>query len=132
MSRFDVGYGDGTTHGAVAGLHALDIYEQEFGRDLIKDVYGVVEVHESDISDVHRDGDDVVLRVDYTSVEWTSLVRAVWACIRNADESTPSYAEWEKQADGMNMRAVQNAAMPAFEDAFFREGGARAPEGEDG
>lgn len=116
--EFTVRYGGGE-HQAVAALHSLDIYEQEFGRDLIKDVYGVVKVTEDDVKGATDAGDGVLLRVDYTAVNWTALLRATWACLKNADDSTPRYDTWVKQADGINLQELQNAAFPAFEDAFF-------------
>lgn len=119
--EFQVYYG-GSEHTAAAGLDALTVYEQEFHSDLIKDVYGIVDVTESDLEGaVTRAGaaDDVILTIDFTKTNWTAVLRAVWACLRSKDSHIPSFATWSKQTEGLNLRDMNEAAIPAFEEGFF-------------
>lgn len=112
--KFEVEY-NGGVHIAAAGLRALDIYEQEFGRDLIKDVYGVMEFTKADVTP----DDEVLVTLDFRKVNWTALVRAAWACLKNEDDSIPPYKRWIAEASGLNLNELNTKAAPAFEDAFF-------------
>lgn len=114
---FEVEYG-GSTHKAAAGLNALVIYEQEFNSDLIKDVFGIVEVTEEDLVE-SKSKDDVVFRLDYTKTNWTKIAKAIWACLKNHDDTIPSFTSWAKQIDDMNLIEAQNAAILAFNEVFF-------------
>ena len=125
--NFEVKYSGGT-HTAAAGLNALVIYEQEFESDLIKDVFGIVEVKEEDLEKIaeeklggkEKESSDVVLVLDYTQTNWTKIVKAVWACLKNYNgDSIPSFKTWVNQTEGMNLTEVQNAAIVAFNETFF-------------
>lgn len=119
--EFKVYYGGGE-HTAAAGLDALTVYEHEFHADLIQDVYGVIDVTEGDLEGaVKRSGaaDDVILTIDFTKTNWTAVVRAVWACLRSADSTVPGFSTWSKQTSDLNLREMNEAALPAFEESFF-------------
>lgn len=112
---------------AVATAYTLVIYEQEFGgRDLIADVFGR---HEGD-----DDGKSLV--VDFTSDNWLSELRAVWAMVRTAydlaydrGDAAPNdrpkpWREWVKGVGKLDMRQLSVALVTECMDGFFHSGAA--------
>lgn len=112
---------------AVATAYTLVIYEQEFGgRDLIADVFGR---HEG-----ADDGGKVV--VDFTSDNWLSELRAVWAMVRTAydlaydrgdaapNDKPKPFREWVKGVGKLDMRSLSVALVTECMDGFFHSGAA--------
>ena len=112
---------------AVATAYTLVIYEQEFGgRDLIADVFGR---HEG-----KDDGGKVV--VDFTSDNWLSELRAVWAMVRTAydiaydrgdaapNDKPKPFKEWVKGVGKLDMRSLSVALLTECMDGFFHTGAA--------
>lgn len=112
---------------AVATAYTLVLYEQEFGgRDLIADVFGR---HEG-----KDDGKSLV--VDFTSDNWLSELRAVWAMVRTAydlaydrgdaapNDKPKPFREWVKGVGKLDMRRLSVALVTECMDGFFHSGAA--------
>ena len=112
---------------AVATAYTLVVYEQEFGgRDLIADVFGR--------HDGEDDGGTVV--VDFTSDNWLSELRAVWAMVRTAydlaydrgdaapNDKPKPFREWVKGVGKLNMNELSSAIVSECLDGFFHSGAA--------
>lgn len=124
---------------AVATAYTLVIYEQEFGgRDLISDVFGK---HDGkDEGDEKPDGDEPDaggrIVVDFTSDNWLSELRAVWAMVRTAydiaydrGDAAPNarpkpFKEWVKGVGKLDMRKLSLALITECMDGFFHTGAA--------
>lgn len=105
----DYGYGDREFEFGVA---ALVEYEQQFGGDLIKDLFGKVEVSE--------DSDDVI--VDFTKTEWTTCVKALWAAEKGLNPSTPGFRQWCRENPKPDMNIVTDAVCTVAVEDFFHTG----------
>lgn len=113
-------YGQGDKE-LVISIYTLVVYEQEFHRDLIKDVFGVVEI---------RNESSDVVSLDYRTVEWTALTRALWAAEKAADASTPGYGEWSAKLGDINLWALAGDFTRALNEHLFRPSDSEAKEGE--
>ena len=113
---------------AVATARTLVIFEQEFGGgDLVGEVFGR---HEG--SD---DGSGGVV-IDFTSENWLSELKALWAMVCTAYEiaydrgdAAPNarparFGEWVKGVGKLNMRDVSTAVVAECIDGFFHSGAA--------
>lgn len=119
-----IDYGEGPKP-VEASILSLVTYEQEFGSDLIKDVFGKVELDDSA-------GDDATFVYDFGKTNWTALCRALWAFLRTADPSVPAFEEWARGVSGVNMHRVSREIFQLANDAFFRPQAAPASDREDG
>lgn len=108
----------------IASTYTLVIYEQEFGTDLIHDVYGrhVIERPKTD------DDGNVLPVVDYTRFNWTSMVKALWAMLKTADPSVPPFMEWARENGGVNLFALNNEMMEELDRGFFPSDDSEAEE----
>ena len=98
---------------------ALALYEQEFGSDLIQDVFG--RQRSKDVaSDDGEGGAEIVF--DYTDANWFARTRALWAMLKAADDRIPRFSEWSKSATGFNMYLLFMGVTSAVRDGFFRSG----------
>lgn len=120
-----IDYGRGPEECRV-GLKAMSAYEQEFGRDIIQDLFGRVVVRGPEEED-----EGVVVAVDYRDTNWTALVRVLWASLRAADESVPPYPVWADGIDSLDLNAVSDAIVPEAIRAFFHSGDSGRPESQD-
>lgn len=105
-------------HEAVFGVGTLVIYEEEFGRDLIQDLFGKVQVTDPD-----GKADDVLYTIDYTQTNWTALLRAAWAAIRAAEPSTKPFKAWAAGIGSVNLNDLSNQVVPEAIRQFFRPKG---------
>lgn len=103
-------YGQGEKELCVS-MYTLVVYEQEFHRDLIKDVFGVVEINKAKTDKIS---------LDYRTVEWTALTRALWAALKAADDSTLPYAEWAKSAGDIDFWALAGDFTQELNLRLFR------------
>ena len=108
-----IDYGKGEVEVDVS-TWTLVLYEQEFGKDLIKDVFGRSEVRE--------DADDVMFVVDFTQSNWTAFVRLLWAAIKTVDDSLPSFKEWARKEGYINVNTIMNELTEAALKGLFRTG----------
>ena len=91
MAKIDYGMGEREFR---CTYYTLSIYEQEFHGDpyekvtgdLIKDVFGKVEVNENSLGATYDDEGNIVSYViDYTIDDWNVEKRALWAMLRTAE-----------------------------------------------
>lgn len=99
---------------AIASAKTLMIYEQEFGGDLIQDLYGRAVIHRPE------DDEDVLLVLDYTATNWTAALKALWACLRTADDSVVPFKEWVEALPDVNLMEVTGALYPEVQRRLFR------------
>lgn len=102
--------GSGTKHEYVASVYTLNLYEQTFGGDLIKEVFGKIG---------QPDGDEVIL--DFTTDNWTSEMRAFWCMLKTADaiasahgrehETVPPYDQWILDTTTLDIQKVSAAVV---------------------
>ena len=109
-----------------ATLYTLSLYEQEFGGDLIKDVFGR---HTKD------EADDEVL-IDMTTNNWNAEIKALWAMVKTAadlkdvggdlarNDRVPSFKKWRKTVGNINVREIADAVVEEALDGFFHTGAA--------
>lgn len=123
---------DGTgAREAVATAWTLALYEQEFGRDLIADVYGVVDLRR----DFYRKGPrGEVVAVDYTARDWNAILRALWAMLKTAsdialeagdlapNDAVPGFKRWVRSVGAVDMNEVTDAVYRLCNEGFFRAG----------
>lgn len=112
MFKVEIG---GKEYDAEVSFYTAQLYEAEFRKDIIQDLFG-----EQDFTaPVQADG-DTVLKIDFTKVNWIATAKVLWAAIKTADEATPSYTAWMKQTSGVNMWLIQEQLAAEVADCFFR------------
>lgn len=117
MNKDIIDFGQGEVE-VCTGVGAMTTYEQEFNRDIIHDLYGKVVIRRDDTDE------DVLAALDFRNVNWTSLVRALWACMKTADDTVPSFKVWSKEVGEINLMDLNTQLMPALERNLFRSGAA--------
>ena len=90
------------------------LYEAEFQSKLIQDYMGGQEFDEV------GEGDDAFAIVKFDSIDWMTMTRVLWAAIKTAKESTPSYEQWIRKAGGANLWNARASLDEAITDCFFR------------
>ena len=114
---------DGKSYEAKVTFYTAQLYELEFRSDMIQDLYGVQTADPT--LDVEEDGDEArIVRIDFTKVKWGALAKVLWAALKTADESVPSFSEWTKSTSGLNLWLVQDQLGSEVADCFFRAGAA--------
>lgn len=109
-----IDFGNGPRE-AVVSVETLTVYEQEFGgADLIRDFMGVQNVSE----DVDADS------VDFRRVNWTALVRVLWAALRTADPEVVPFREWAASVGDVNLLVVNAQLGREVVRRLFRAGAA--------
>ena len=106
---------DGKKAKAEVSFYTAYLYEAEFNRDLIKDLFGVLD---SDTV-IEFEGDSVV-KVDFTRIDWNATLRALWAACKTAKESVPSFSKWIEKAKGANLWLARELLAFEVNDCFFR------------
>jgi len=106
---------DGKKVKAEVTFYTAQLYEAEFRSDIIKDLFG----EQNAGSVIDFSGDDVI-RIDFTKVNWTAMMKVLWAAVKTADDSTPGYTEWMKRTKGLNLWLVQEMIGAEVADCFFR------------
>ncbi len=98
------------------GVGTLVAYEEEFGRDLIQDLFGKVTVEDG--------GDEAAMTIDYTQTEWTALLRVAWSAIRTASpDAVPGFREWASSLGELNLNVISEQLVPVAIRQFFRPQG---------
>ncbi len=94
-----VDWGDGP-HALECSFWTLLVYEEEFaGADLVADMYP-------------KTG----------RVPWATAIRALWACLRSADDAIPPFKEWARGVSGVDMPGVVSGVVAVVQDGLFRKG----------
>ena len=94
-----IDYGHGERE-VLLSVYAMMLYEQEFKSDPIHDLY----------------------QGDFNDVWFPAVTKVLWAGLKAADDSIPSYAKWAREVSGVNLRDISNQLVPELNDAFFRSG----------
>ena len=129
-----VDYGAGEKELLFSGW-TLVLYEQQFGGDLIQDLFGKVEVRKSDVETALRnvgvdeglqdapeapDEDPVLFTSDYTQTNWTAVLKALWAGLKTADDALPGFAQWSRGLGAIDLGRLQKEIVPEAMRMFFR------------
>lgn len=110
-----IDYGRGEEE-AVIGVATMMVYEQQFRSDIIQDLFGRSVLRRK------PDDDDVLFEVDYRDVNWTALVRVLWAALKTADDSFPSFREWSMGLGPVDLNDLASKLIPEAYGQFFRAG----------
>ena len=114
---------DGVKRDAKVTFYTAQLYEVEFRSDLIQDLFGIQTAEQSVEMEVEGEGDDRdvrITKIDFTKVSWTAVMKVLWAALKTADKSAPSYSEWMKTTSGVNLWLVQEQIGEEVSDCFFR------------
>lgn len=106
-----IDYGRGPEE-AVVSVETLMVYEHEFGGDMIRDFLGV-----QDFSEGEGDGGE---SVDFRQVNWTALVRMLWAALKTANPDLPGFREWGAGLGDVNLLQANSALGAEVVRKFFR------------
>lgn len=103
--------GSGVKREYAASVYTFDLYEETFGGDLIKDIFGKVESPD----------DDSAIVLDFSSDNWTAELHAFWCMLKTADaiasakgvdhEPVPPYARWVLETTDIDIQAVSGAVV---------------------
>ena len=133
MPRIDY-ENNGTEHEYEATTYTLVAYEQEFNGDLIKDVFGRIDVRNA-ARNFDENGNLVAM--DYTIDNWNAELRAFWAMLKTSyeiaraegrkAEVVPPFVQWCIRTRSIDMGQVSQAVFDECQRGLFRSG---ASEGE--
>ena len=122
---------DGTEHEYEATTYTLMVYEQEFKSDMIKDVFGRV-----DLSGAAEalDGEGNLKFVDYTIDNWNSYPRAFWAMLKTSEaiarsegrsfEKVPPFMQWCLSTRNVDMNEFSRTVIDECNRGLFHTGAA--------
>lgn len=126
---------DGTEHEYEATTYTLMVYEQEFKKDLIKDVFGRIDTRQAR-SNFDEEGNLVAW--DYTIENWNAELRAFWAMLRTSSEiaradgrryeTVPPFVQWCLRTRSIDMGQVSQAVFNECQRGLFRSGAAASEE----
>jgi len=122
---------NGEKVGAEVSFYTAQLYEAEFKRDLIQDLFGIqtaepsVEFNEigdkpEDVQKFLDSPGDYIASVDFTKVSWNVVSKVLWAAIKTANPSAPGFMQWSKATKGVNLWLVQEQIGEEVSDCFFR------------
>jgi len=119
--------GSGRKHEIVASAHTLMVYEQQFKRGMIEDVFSKVRIDEDDFDD-----DGTILVADYTIDHWDKYVKALWAMLKAGSdlaraegreyEVVPSFDEWSVKVTNLDIQELSLVVVSECQRGFFRTG----------
>lgn len=118
-----IDYGYGEREFCISAAAAME-YEQQFGADIVKDLFGKMEVSAEEIGEAlaGEEPADGILRLDFTQTNWTACLKALWAGERAVEPRTPGFAEWCRERPRPDMNAVSGAVLQDATEAFFHGG----------
>ena len=108
-------YGCGEVE-AIFSVETMMVYEQEFGADIVQELFGRAVVRREESAD------DVLLAIDYRNVNWTKCVKVLWAAMKTADQSLPPFSQWVKDAGPIDLGTVADRVLSEATKGFFRAG----------
>lgn len=122
---------NGTEHEYEATTYTLVVYEQEFKKDLIKDVFGRVSLVDAG-RNIDENGN--VIAMDFTIDNWMADLRAFWAMLRTSAEiarsegrrvePVPSFVQWCLKTRGIDMAEITRVVFDECQRGLFRSGAA--------
>lgn len=126
---------NGTEHEYEATTYTLVIYEQEFKKDLIKDVFGRIDIRNAA---KNFDDDGNMVAMDYTIDNWMGELRAFWAMLKTSSEiarsegrqfeSVPPFVQWCIRTRSIDMGQISQAVFDECQRGLFRSGAADSEE----
>ncbi len=127
---------NGTEHEYEATTYTLMVYEQEFKGDLIKDVYGHINLAEGS-EDFDDEGNQIGF--NFTVDNWTAYPRAFWAMLKTAEAiarsegrrvpAVPRYESWAlTESRGIDIAEISQVVFNECQRGLFRAGAAEAEE----
>ena len=130
MPKIDYSH-DGTEHEYEATTYTLMVYEQEFKSDLIKDVFGRIDIERTQ-DNLDEDGN--VRYIDYTTENWLSYPKALWAMLKTSEaiarsegrrvETVPSFSAWALKASDLNLHELMVDVITECNRGLFHSGAA--------
>ena len=122
---------DGTEHEYEATTYTLMVYEQEFKSDMIKDVFGRIDL--SGAADV-LDSDGNLKYVDYTIDNWNAYPRALWAMLKTSEaiaryegrtpERVEPFDKWCVFARNVDLSELSRIVIDECNRGLFHSGAA--------
>ncbi len=122
---------NGTEHEYEASTYTLVIYEQEFKKDLIKDVFGRIDIRNAA---KNFDDDGNMIAMDYTIDNWMGELRAFWAMLKTSAEiarsegrqydNVPPFVQWCVKTRSIDMGQISQAVFDECQRGLFRSGAA--------
>ena len=122
---------NGTEHEYEASTYTLVIYEQEFKKDLIKDVFGRIDIRNAA---KNFDDDGNMIAMDYTIDNWMGELRPFWAMLKTSAEIAPSegrqydnvppFVQWCVKTRSIDTGQISQAVFDECQRGFFRSGAA--------
>lgn len=113
----------------LATAYTTVLYEQEFKSDIIKDIFGRIDLRHA-ASNFDESGNVVV--IDYTIDDWNAELRALWALLKTAYEVSkrngekrkrvPGFTEWVMGIGPIDFHAISRDVVAECERGFFRAG----------
>jgi hypothetical protein len=115
-----------------ATTYTLMVYEQEFKSDLIKDVFGRIDLSRAS-NNIDADGN--VIAMDYTIDNWNSYPRAFWAMLKTSEaisrgegksvKPVPPFIQWcLNDGRGINMSELSQTVIDECNRGLFLSGAA--------
>jgi len=115
-----------------ATTYTLMVYEQEFKSDLIKDVFGRIDLSRAS-NNIDADGN--IIAMDYTIDNWNSYPRAFWAMLKTSEaisrsegksvKPVPSFIQWcLNDGRGINMSELSQTVIDECNRGLFLSGAA--------
>lgn len=118
-----------------ATTYTLVVYEQEFKRDLIKDVYGRIDTRKA-ARNFDENGN--VVSMDFTIDDWYSELRAFWAMLKTSEAickrehrpclPVPSFVEWCLTTRSIDLGQISSVVFNECQRGLFRAGAAASEE----
>ena len=102
---------------AEVSFWTAQIYESEFGGDIIKDFFGM---QGNDDPVTLDENSEAVLAIDFTKINWAASMKVLWAALKTADDAMPSYQAWMRSTKGENLWAIRDQLAYEVFDCFFR------------
>lgn len=114
-----------------ATTYTLVVYEQEFKSDLIKDIFGRIDVRNA-AKNFDENGNLVAM--DYTIDNWNAELRAFWAMLKTSEaiakadgrpaEMVPPFIQWCLKTRSIDMGQISQTVFDECQRGLFRAGAA--------
>ena len=114
-----------------ATTYTLVLYEQEFKSDLIKDVFGRIDIRNA-AKNFDEDGN--MIAIDYTMDNWMANIKAFWAMLKTSEAiarrenrvstQVPSFVEWCLSTRGIDMSEISQTVFDECQRGLFHAGAA--------
>ena len=120
---------NGTEHEYEATTYTLMVYEQEFKKDLIKDVFGRIDTRAA-VDNFNESGEMIV--ADYTIDNWNAELRAFWSMLKTSEaiarsegrmiETVPPFMQWCLKTRSIDMGEISSTVFDECQRGLFRAG----------